>query len=542
VVDFGSTYTKVGIFDPEDETFSLKYVPTTVDDIRVGLANGIGVLEQCRKGGNGADGGGEYDWAPLKRAMNEFAVRLPCSSAKGGLKVVTVALSREESGFAAELAALTAGAKVVGSYDGKLTPRQARDIFREDQPEIVLIVGGTDAGGDSETQLHNVRLLADNVRYASYSDYGVPFIYAGNQDVVPEVERILRDNRIDYRISANVMPEINDFRIETVNEAIRELFQTVIIRGKGFDVVEEYMDAPFIPTPRACFRGIQLLAHGYGGEEGIGNILALDIGGATTDFYSMVRDNPLYLYPGADRKRKVKRTILKTPNTPLSYRRVEGKYGLSYNAENLKELVQFRNGSLRAMLSDFVAERFPGYRPGSDQLGRFASFDERLEIDLDKYLSWISANPHRNALGEVENAARSYLAREILSVATEKHVGHVRETDTYFLQYGVNFFNQPTTVLLIGGTIYHKCRDQEPGYLDDLRLISSGVVYDPQAPNVLRPNGPVLLDASYLVSILGGLYGRLEPERALRVMKRQLLPLDAAAQHAVSHSAALQGA
>jgi hypothetical protein len=33
------------------------------------------------------------------------------------------------------------------------------------------------------------------------------------------------------------------------------------------------------------------------------------------------------------------------------------------------------------------------------------------------------------------------------------------------------------------------------------------------------------LDASYLVSILGGLYGRLEPERALRVMKRELRPL-----------------
>jgi uncharacterized protein (TIGR01319 family) len=531
VVDFGSTYTKVGIFDPKDESFRLNYVPTTVDDIRIGLAKGIGVLEQCRVSGNGKEGA--YDWTPLKRAMSKFAVRLPCSSAKGGLKVVTVALSRQESGFAAELAALTAGAKLVGSYDGKLTPRQARDIFRQDQPEIVLIVGGTDEGGDRETQLHNVTLLADNVRYATYTDYGVPFIYAGNQDIVPQVERILRDNGIDFRISANVMPEINDFRIETVNEAIRDLFQTVIVRGKGFDVVEEYMDAPFIPTPRACFRGIQLLAHGYGDEEGIGNILALDIGGATTDFYSMVRDNPLYLYPGTDRKKKVKRAILKTPNTPLAYRRVEGKYGLSYNAENLKELISFRNGTLRAEVSDFVAERFPAYRPGADQLGQFATYGERLEINLDRYLSWISANPHRNAADPVENAARSYLAREILHVATEKHVGQVRETDTYFLQYGVNFFNQPTTVLLIGGTIYHKCRDREPGYLDDLRLIASGVLYDPQSPHVLRPNGPVLLDAGYLVSILGGLYGRLEPERALRVMKRELLPLDMAARTAV---------
>lgn len=524
VVDFGSTYTKLGIFDTEDESFTLRYTPTTVDDIRIGLASGLGVLEECQRSSNGSK---SYDWTPLKRAMDQFTVRLPCSSAKGGLKVVTAALSKAESGFAAELAALTAGAKLVGTYYGKLSPEQARSIFEQDQPEIVLLAGGTDEGGDSATALHNAQVLAEATRYVSYTDYGVPFIYAGNQDVRDQIERIFQENGVDCRITGNVMPEINDFRIEAVNEAIRELFQTVIIRGKGFDVVEEYMDAPFIPTPRACFRGIQLLSHGYGAEEGLGNILALDIGGATTDFYSMVRDNPLYVYPGTDRKKKVKRTILKTPNTPLSYRRVEGKYGLSYNAENLKELAQFKSGSLRTRLGVYLSSRFPDYRPGDDQFGPFVRREsDRLRINLDDYVTWISANPHHNAIGPVENGARSYLAQEIMAVATEKHVGYVHETDTYFLQYGVNFFNQPTTVLLIGGTIYHKCQEQAVGYLDDLALIASGVLYNPAQHHSLRPRGEVLLDASYLVSILGGLYGRLEPERALRVMKRNLRPLN----------------
>lgn len=523
VADFGSTYTKVGIFDPTDDSFHLTYVPTTPDDIRIGLADGMGVLEQCVQR---HDGILSYDWTPLRRAMDQLEVRLPCSSAKGGLKMVTVSLSKAESGFAAELAALTAGAKLVGTYEGKLTPEQARNIFLEDGPEIVLITGGVDYGGDSETQLHNVRLLAEAAHLATYTDYGVPFIYAGNRDVRAQIERICQENNVDYRITANVMPEINDFRIEVVNEAIRELFQTIIIRGKGFDVVEEYMDAPFIPTPRACFRGIQLLSHGYGNEPGLGNILALDIGGATTDFYSMVLDNPLYLYPGDDARKKVKRTILKTPNTPLSYRRVEGKFGLSYNAENLKELPQFQNGNLGYRLTQFISAKFPTYQPGDDQLGRFTVRDgSRLRVNLDRYLSWISANPHANAIGPVENSVRSFLAREIMSVATAKHAGSVQETDTYFLQYGVNFFNQPTTVLLIGGTIYHKCHDQDPGYLDDLRLIAEGVQYNDDESHILRPQGEVLLDASYLVSILGGLYGRLEPERALRVMKRELRQL-----------------
>ena len=76
------------------------------------------------------------------------------------------------------------------------------------------------------------------------------------------------------------------------------------------------------------------------------------------------------------------------------------------------------------------------------------------------------------------------------------------------------------------GTVYHKCQEKAEGYLDDLALIAQGVLYDPNEPHVLRPNGPVLLDAQYLVSILGGLYGRVDPEQALRVMKRELVELD----------------
>ncbi len=521
VVDFGSTFTKVGIFDTKEETFDLRYEPTTVADIREGLAAGLGVLETCRSSG---------DWKPLADKMSEFAVRLPCSSAKGGLKMATVSLVKEESGFAAELAALTAGAKLVGTYEGKLTAKQARDIYEADQPEIILIAGGTNQGGDTDTQLHNARLLAEASTYATYTEYGVPVIYAGNQDVRERVENIFRYHDIDIRLTPNVMPEINTFQIEVVNEAIRDLFQTVIIRGKGFDVVEEYMDAPFIPTPRAAFRGINLLAQGYGKEEGLGNILALDIGGATTDFYSNVNENPLYIFPGEDAQRKVKRTILKTPNIPLVYRRVEGKYGLSYNAENLKELERFNNGSMARALDDYMNARFPDkFSPGEDPFLQFVHrANGHAHLALDEYLDWLSQNPHALPTTDTEDAVRSFLAKEIMAVATGKHAGWVNETETYFLQHGVNFFNQPVTLLLIGGTIYHKCRDQKTGYLEDLALIANGVLFNEEEPDILRPDGPVLLDAKYLVSILGGLYGRVYPEQALKVMKRELVTLDKA--------------
>ncbi len=517
VVDFGSTFSKIGIFDTKTEDFHLEYVPTIVEDLRFSLANGLGVLEACER---------EESWGPLGRAMEQFDIKLPCSSAKGGLKMVTVALTAEESGFAADLAALTAGAKLLGSYDGKLRPEQAQFIYEKDQPEIILQAGGVDFGGDTETQLHNARLLARFSKAASYARYGVPVIYAGNQDIRAEIERIYRREGVDIRLTPNVMPEVNTFHIEAVNESIRELFQTIIIRGKGFDVVEEYMSAPFIPTPRAAFRGINLLAKGYGDEEGLGNIMALDIGGATTDFYSNVNDNPLYAYPGDDPVRKVKRTILKTPNTPLAYRRVEGKYGLAYDAENVKELERFQSGAMKRDLESFLLQEYPDFRPSEEDFDDFVvRRDGRLDFDLDRYLSYLTANPHALPSSEEENAVRSFLAKEIIAATTGRNLGYVKETDTYFLQYGVNFFNQPCSTLLIGGTIYHKCKE-DGDFARDLKLIAAGTQYNESQSWILRPRGKVLLDANYMVSIVGGLYGHIDPERALRMLKRNLIRLE----------------
>jgi uncharacterized protein (TIGR01319 family) len=520
VVDFGSTFSKIGTFDTATEEFRLHYVPTIVDDLRVSLADGLHVLDECQQRG---------DWEPLARAMAGFDIKLPCSSAKGGLKMVTVSMVKEESGFAADLAALTAGAKLLNSYEGALSEARALAIYEQDQPEIILQAGGVDFGGDTETQLHNARLLARSSKAADYARYGVPVIYAGNQDVRDEIEAIYKAEGVDLRITPNVMPEINHFRIEVVNEAIRELFQTIIIRGKGFDVVEEYMSAPFIPTPRAAFRGINLLAKGYDDEPGLGNIMALDIGGATTDFYANVGDNPLYDYQGEDPLRKVKRTILKTPNTPLAYRRVEGKYGLAYDAENIKELQRFQTGRMKRDLEAFLLDEYPDFCPGDDHFADFVQrLDGRLDLDLDRYLTWLSANPHALPTSDEENAARSFLAQEIMAATTGRNLGRVQETDTYFLQYGVNLTNQACTTLLIGGTIYHKCQAAADGgdFDRDLRLIAAGTQYNEDENWILRPTGQVLLDAAYMVSIVGGLYGYIDPRRALRMLKRNLVALE----------------
>jgi len=205
---------------------------------------------------------------------------------------------------------------------------------------------------------------------------------------------------------------------------------------------------------------------------------------------------------------------------------VEGKYGLAYDAENVKELGRFQDGTMERDLEEFLLQEYPDFRPGDDDFGDFiAPRNGRLDIDLDRYLSYLTANPHALPSSDEENAVRSFLAKEIMAATTGRNLGYIKETDTYFLQYGVNFFNQPCSTLLIGGTIYHKCKEGGD-FRRDLRLMAEGTQYDPEESWILRPRGEVLLDAKYMVSIVGGLYGRVDPERALRILKQNLLHLE----------------
>ena len=517
-VDFGSTYTKVAIFDTSKDDIDLRYIPTTINDIREGLANGLGCLPECQKSGN---------WDPLKKKMDEFDIKLPCSSAKGGLKMITVSLTARESGFASDLAALTAGAKLLNSYHGKLSKEDAKNIYLNDQPEIILLTGGVNDGGDTEVVLHNAKLLAETAKLATYAKYGIPIIYSGNEDAKEEIAGIFQKHHIDIKITENLMPEVNNYNIEVVNEAIRELFQTVVIRGKGFDVVEEYMSAKFIPTPRAAFLGINLLARGYGKEDGIGNIVALDIGGCTTDYFANVRSNPLYLYPWEDAKKKAKRTILKTPNYPLAYRRVEGKYGLAYNARNLMDLERYKSGNMKKALDKQFNEKYPDFKGDYKNCDRYLEFNNgKWKVKLEEYLKWISDHPHIQPETEEENFVRSFLASETLKIATANNVGHVKETDVYFLQEGVNFFTEDCTLVLIGGTIYHKCKAGKGYHMENIKTIAKGALFNPKEYTVLRSNSKVLLDASYILSTVGGLYGRLDPEKAIKILKKNFKHLE----------------
>lgn len=123
LIDFGSTYTKLTAVDVEDEVIlGTAAAYTTVEtDISDGLHEGLQKLEAVT-------------------GRLEYAQTFACSSAAGGLRMVTSGLVPELTGEAARLASLGAGAKVVGVYAFQLTEDDLEEI-RQIKPDIFLLVG-----------------------------------------------------------------------------------------------------------------------------------------------------------------------------------------------------------------------------------------------------------------------------------------------------------------------------------------------------------------------------------------------------------------
>ena len=209
LIDFGSTYTKVTAVDLDGETVlgTAQSFTTIQTDINDGLNNALALLRE-------------------KTGEIAFAETYACSSAAGGLRMVTSGLVPELTGEAAKLASLGAGAKVVGIYAFQLTEDDLEDIQKA-KPDIFLLVGGTD-GGNTECILHNAKMLAS-------MQPKFPIVVAGNRTAARECERILAG--CEVHLCSNVMPKFGVLKIEETQKKIREIFLNRINRPEFVFVV-----------------------------------------------------------------------------------------------------------------------------------------------------------------------------------------------------------------------------------------------------------------------------------------------------------------
>lgn len=452
LIDFGSTYTKLTAVDLESERIlGTSQAYTTVStDINDGLRKGLALLEE-------------------KTGKLDFADTYACSSAAGGLKMITSGLVPELTSEAAKLASLGAGAKVTRVYSYELTEDDAEDIKRA-KPDILLLVGGTD-GGNKDCILSNAKTIAT-------IPPEFPVVVAGNRNAARECERILKDAGFEVIVCENVMPKFGTLKIEQTQKTIRDIFLRRIIQAKGLTQASSLLSDIMMPTPSAVLQAMKTLAEGTKTESGIGDLVAVDVGGATTDVYSMAYGKPAQM-----------NTVFKGLPEPYAKRTVEGDIGMRYSIHGIAEAA------------------------GIERIAELSGLTEERASELIDYLG-----EHTDVLpdGDNELEALDYaLASLAIETAVARHAGRIEEAYTLagltYVQTGKDLRDVKKPIVT-GGSLIRTRRTEE---------IAAHAFYSKAQPESLRPvSADILIDRSYIIAAMG-LLSVHYPDTALRIMKKE---------------------
>lgn len=302
VFEIGSTTTVVSAFDglsgEQDaggpRLLAQGFAPTSVAQGDVGIG-----LEAAR--------------AHLEAAAGALApaVTLATSSAAGGLRMTVHGLTQRMTAMAAHEAALGAGAVVEYTTAGRL---RDGDLQRIDEvaPGLILLAGGVE-GGDVETVLYNAeRLTALEARPI--------VVYGGNSVVAQEVRALLEGAGFRFRATRNVYPGIDELDIVPARGVIHDAFEEHITHAPGMEALARLVTGRILPTPGAVLIAAEALA------EALGDLVVIDVGGATTDVHSITDGSPDI-------------AAISTDPEPHSKRTVEGDLGTFISARHVAQLL-----------------------------------------------------------------------------------------------------------------------------------------------------------------------------------------------------------
>jgi uncharacterized protein (TIGR01319 family) len=447
-IDIGSTWTKGALFSVQDGQLAVEnreVTATTSDDLSIGFQE---VLRRLRLTA--------YGDTPV----------LCSSSAHGGLKITAIGIVPDLTLESARLAALSAGGKLTKAYSYRLNNGDIREI-EASKPDIVLLTGGTD-GGNRSYILHNAELLAK-------SNLDCTILYAGNRDLQDEVKSILLRKKL--LITANVLPDLNSPSPEEARDVIRETFMSTIIQGKGLQSIVKLTGSAPVPTPAAVFDYVTLLDKEQSFE---GDFAFIDMGGATTDYYSAVSS-----VPG-------EKVIRKGIREPRIKRSVEGDLGMRVSALSALESDRITL-EMEAESRGFDRENFLTY------LKRVSSMTEYIPVDAE------------------EKKFDSLLAGFCTTNATIRHGGKRREIYTTsgsaFIETGRNLRNIKT---IIGTGGYLAALDDDPfsHYPVPSVTIEGEEILSPAEYRYYRDN-------RYLIPLLANA-ARLYPKEAAASLKPNL--------------------
>lgn len=445
VAEIGSTTTVVNAFHDlggkQPVFLGQGQAPTSVlqGDVCVGLQGAMDDL--CRRQG----------WDDL-----DYTAMLATSSAAGGLRMTVHGLVYDMTVRAAREAALGAGANLHLVTAGIMEEEDLEDL-QAIHPNLILIAGGTDYG-EKETALKNAKKIRG-------LDLDVPVIYAGNVQNQTRVERIFEGARSELYITENVYPRLDELNIEPARKIIHQVFEKHIIHAPGMERVRDLVTGSIIPTPGAVMECARLL------YEEVGDLVVLDVGGATTDVHSVTE--------GSDEIASIQ-----ISPEPMAKRTVEGDLGVYVNARSMAKQIGMEQLSKEIGMD--AEPIFAHYKPIPDTPEQFA---------LTEDLAWHAA-----------------------SSALERHAGHFRYT------YGSNGrqtfaegkdLTQVKYLVATGGAL-----TRLPGrkaIMDRLcHLNDGGKLLFPKAQNL-----QLLEDTNYYMASLGVL-SRHDREAALKLLRQDM--------------------
>ena len=294
LIDFGSTYTKTTCVDVASARIlgTAQSYTTVETDVGEGLENALRELR-------------------AQTGISEFAERYACSSAAGGLRMIASGLVPTLTTEAAKRAALGAGAKVIRTYCYEMTEDDLEEI-RALSPDILLLCGGTDGG--------NRDCIERNAKAVASLKPSFPIVLAGNRAAAGGCRRALEAAGAEVIQCENVMPAFNTLNVAPCQKAIREVFLRRIVSAKGLTKASELISGILMPTPAAVLTALMLFA------ENFGELAAVDLGGATTDVYSIAKGLPSRAG-----------TVLRGLPEPYAKRTVEGDIGMRYSAHGVAD-------------------------------------------------------------------------------------------------------------------------------------------------------------------------------------------------------------
>ncbi len=289
--DCGSTTTKAILIEYVEEREGGSYrliargeSPTTVEapveDVTVGALNAVTETQEIAGRTLTRDG------RILKSSVDgEGAdIYISTSSAGGGLQMMVAGVVRAMTAESAERAALGAGAIVmdaVASNDRRL-PHEKIEQIRRLRPDMILLSGGVDGGTTSHVAELAELIAAANPTARLGAGYDLPIIYAGNIDARELVTERL-GQRMSLEIVDNLRPVLEKENLLPARKMIQSKFlEHVMAHAPGYKTLMEWTDADIMPTPGAVGYMMQTIAEGRGV-----NIIGVDIGGATTDVFSV---------------------------------------------------------------------------------------------------------------------------------------------------------------------------------------------------------------------------------------------------------------